>query len=106
MLPVSQGKIIMKKLLDEPFILRSNQAGKLDSAGLTIQFYSILEDSRCSRQVDCAGAGQVKVNIYARQTNLEPALFELNANPMRKQDVIPYDDFEVRFWRQIFFLKV
>jgi hypothetical protein len=86
----------VKIALNEPFSLKINQAGRLESAGLIIEVLDVLEDSRCPTQVNCAEAGQARIGIFVGFTNMEPAAFELNTNPPLKKDVIPFDDYLIR----------
>jgi tetratricopeptide (TPR) repeat protein len=86
----------VKITLDEPFTLKINQRGELVSAGLTIEFSAVIEDSRCPRQVNCAWAGQARIIIYAWLTGVEPTAFELNTNPSLNQNGIPYDAYQIR----------
>lgn len=94
--PTLPASPLVKIELNEPFPLKINQAGRLDSVGLTIEFLSVFEDSRCPVQVDCAQAGQARISIFVGFVNMEPAAFELNTNSSLKKDVIPFDDYQIR----------
>jgi hypothetical protein len=81
--------------LDESFRLMVSQQGELESAGLTIQFQTVLNDWRCPSQVNCSEAGNATVVIDVWLTGLEPTRFELSINPPGNQDVI-YDAYQIR----------
>jgi Zn finger protein HypA/HybF involved in hydrogenase expression len=47
---------------------------------LTVQFVSVLEDSRCPEGVDCIWAGNAKVQIKVKKTNGAWETLEINSN--------------------------
>lgn len=93
--PASSPSLPVSIALDESFRLRAGQQGELESAGLTIQFQTVLNETRCPSQVNCAEAGNATVVIDVWLTDLEPTRFELNVNPPGNQDVI-YEAYQIR----------
>jgi hypothetical protein len=81
--------------LAESFRLRAGQQGALESAGLTIQFQTVLNDWRCPSQVNCSEAGNATVVIDVWLTGQEPTRFELNINPPGYQQA-SYDVYQIR----------
>ncbi|MCB0176108.1 MAG: hypothetical protein KDJ97_36760 [Anaerolineae bacterium] len=82
--------------LGQPFSLALNQYGRLDSTGLGVEFYELVEDTRCPRQVVCESAGWASLGIYVWKTNIEPIELILNTDPTDNQNVVSYDEYQVR----------
>lgn len=80
---------------DDSFRLRVGQQAELESAGLTIQFQTVLNDWRCPGKVNCSEAGNATIVIDVWLAGLEPTRFELNINPPGSQDTI-YDAYQIR----------
>lgn len=81
--------------LEQPVSLSLGRMAHFDEADLTLVFQSVLEDSRCPRQVECFWSGQVRIMIQAQQGGTEAALFELSTNPPLKQDTISYAGYDI-----------
>ena len=90
--PLSPVKIT----LDQPFRLALNQYGRLDSTGLGVKFYEMVEDTRCPRQLLCEIPGWARISIYVWITDIEPVEFILNTSPAANQSVVLYDEYQVR----------
>jgi tetratricopeptide (TPR) repeat protein len=82
--------------LGQPFSLPLGGTATLEEANLTLVFQSVLEDSRCPRQIECFWAGQVRIMIEAQQEGTAAVTFELNNNPPLKQDTITYAGYEIQ----------
>jgi hypothetical protein len=86
--------------LDQPFILALHQYGRLDSTGLGVKLYEIIEDTRCPRQVFCTSEGWARISIYVWRTDIEPVEYILNTSPAAKKNVVLYDDeYQIRLLR-------
>lgn len=66
--------------LDEEFSLAVKQKGFLKNGKLTIEFVSVLEDSRCPVDVDCVWAGNAKIQIKISKGKMAAQIFEVNTN--------------------------
>jgi hypothetical protein len=86
----------VKITLGQPFSLALNQYGRLDSTGLGVEFYEIVEDTRCPRQVLCEIEGWARISIYVWITDIEPVEFILNTSPAANKNVVLYDEYQVR----------
>ncbi len=82
--------------LGQSFTLALGQHGRLDSAGLGVRFYEVVEDTRCPRQVDCESQGWARIAIFVWKTNVEPVEFFLSTDPATDRDVVLYDEYQVR----------
>ena len=82
--------------LGQPFSLALNQYGRLDSTGLGVEFYEMIEDTRCPRQVICESAGWARIVIYVWITDIEPIEFILNTDPADSQNKVSYDEYQVQ----------
>jgi tetratricopeptide (TPR) repeat protein len=76
--------------LDQAFTLSLNQEARFEEDDLLLRFTSVLEDSRCPKQVLCAWSGQGIVQIQVQQNGSLPTSFELNTIPSLKQDTVDY----------------
>lgn len=86
----------VKITLGQPFSLALNQYGRLDSTGLGVEFYEVVEDTRCPRQVICESEGWARIAIYVWITNIEPIEFILNTDPAANKNMVLYDEYQVR----------
>lgn len=82
--------------LGQPFSLALNQYGRLDSTGLGVEFYELVEDTRCPRQAICESEGWARMTIYVWIINIEPVEFELNTDPAADKNMVHYDEYQVR----------
>ena len=82
--------------LGQPFTLALGQYGRLDPTGLGVEFYQVVEDTRCPRQSDCESQGWARIAILVWKTNIEPVEFILNTDPAANHDVALYDAYQVR----------
>jgi hypothetical protein len=89
----------VKIALGQPFSLALDQYGRLDSAGLGVKFYEMVEDTRCPRQVECEIPGWARIAIYAWVTNIEPVEFILNTDPATNSNVVLYGEYQIRLHR-------
>ncbi len=58
-------------------VLGVGEQGQLPGSDLQITFQSVLEDSRCPADVDCAWAGQARIQLLLEQAAAEPIVLEL-----------------------------
>lgn len=49
------------------------------TAGLSVRFVAVIEDSRCPRDVTCIWAGQVKIQVEILQSSQPPSRVEILA---------------------------
>jgi len=98
-LPTPMPSPPVKITTDQPFSLALHQYGRLDSTGLGIKLYEIIEDTRCPRQVLCESEGWARISIYVWKTNIEPIECVLNTSPTTKKNVVPYDEYQIRLLR-------
>jgi tetratricopeptide (TPR) repeat protein len=89
----------VKITLGQPFSLALDQYGRLDSAGLGVRFYEIVEDTRCPRQVECEIPGWARIAIYAWVTDIEPIEIILNTDPATDRNVVLYGEYQIRLLR-------
>ena len=66
--------------LNKEFSLAAAQKAYVKTDKLTIEFVSVLEDSRCPTDVDCIWAGSAKVQIKVSKGKMAAQVFELNTN--------------------------
>lgn len=81
--------------LGSSFTLPMGGTAHVAAADLTLVFQSILEDSRCPRQVECFWAGQVRIMIEVQQGGTGATSLELNTNPPSKQDTVSYAGYDI-----------
>ncbi len=86
----------VKITLGQPFSLALREHGRLDSAGLVVEFYDIVEDTRCPRQAICESEGYARIAIYVGMPNIEPVEFILNTNPATNKNTVLYHEYQVR----------
>ena len=79
--------------LDEPFSLSLNQYGRLESTELGVEFYEIVEDTRCPQQEICESEGWARITVYVWKTNIEPIEYGLNTDPAANKSAISYDEY-------------
>lgn len=53
---------------------------KASRSKLTVQFVSVIEDSRCPEDVNCVWAGNAKIKISVKSADKPEEFFELNTN--------------------------
>jgi tetratricopeptide (TPR) repeat protein len=82
--------------LDQTFTLSLNQEAHFEEDDLLLRFTSVLEDSRCPKQVLCAWSGQAVVQIQVQQNGSLPTSFVLNTNPSLKLDTVVYMKYSIR----------
>ncbi len=58
-------------------VLGVGEQGQLPGSDVRITFQAVLEDSRCPADVDCAWAGQARIQLLLEQTAAEPISLEL-----------------------------
>jgi tetratricopeptide (TPR) repeat protein len=95
-LPTPASLSPVKITLGQPFTLALNQVGRLDATGLGVEFYEVVEDTRCPRQVECESAGWARIAIYVWTTNIEPIEFILNTEPAANKSMVLYDEYQIR----------
>ncbi len=64
--------------LNREFALAAKEKAAIKTDKLTIEFVSVLEDSRCPVGVDCVWAGNAKVQIKISKGKAAAQIFELN----------------------------
>lgn len=57
-----------------------NEQKSINSNDLTVEFVSVLEDSRCPEGTNCIWAGNAKIKLKLKQKNGAWKTFELNTN--------------------------
>ena len=82
--------------LNQSFSLALNQHGRLDSTGLGVQFYQMVEDTRCPRQVECEIEGWARISVFVWITDIGPVEFILNTSLAANQNVVFYDEYQVQ----------
>jgi hypothetical protein len=85
--------------LDQPFSLALNQYGRLDAAGLGVEFYQVVEDTRCPRQIECEIEGWARISILVWITDIEPVELILNTSQIDNKNVVLYDEYQVQLLR-------
>ena len=83
-------------ILDQPFTLAINQYGRLESTELGIEFYELVDDTRCPQQETCASEGEASIVVYVWKTNIEPVEYGLNTNPAADKNSITYDEYQIQ----------
>ncbi len=66
--------------MNKEFTLSTKQKGFYKTGKITLEFVSVLEDSRCPVDVDCVWAGNAKVQIKLSKGKMAAQVFELNTN--------------------------
>ncbi len=94
-LPTPTSLPAVEIALDQPFSLALNQHGRLDAVGLGVQFYQMVEDTRCPRQVECEIEGWARISIFVWITDIEPVEFILNTSLAANQNAVFYDEYQV-----------
>lgn len=69
-----------KAVLDRNFRVRYGQEVTVNGESLKVKFDSVLEDSRCPKDVTCVWAADAKIAISVRRVNGEPSKMELHTN--------------------------
>ncbi|HMS42577.1 MAG TPA: hypothetical protein PKE69_20275 [Pyrinomonadaceae bacterium] len=75
---VSAQSVRQNVNLNKEFTLSANEKGFLKTGKITLEFVSVLEDSRCPIDVDCVWAGSAKIQIKLSKGKATPQTFELN----------------------------
>ncbi len=83
--------------LNQPFTLYLGQEAHFPGEDLSVIFLDVPEDSRCPSQVECAWSGQAIILIQAQLNGLTPAKYELNNNPILKEDAAGYMKYNIKF---------
>ena len=60
--------------LETPFTLAPGAAVTVNSTPLKVRFVSVIEDSRCPRDVTCVWAGEVKVSLEIEDAKLRSSV--------------------------------
>jgi hypothetical protein len=66
--------------MNEEFTLGINGQVFIKTENLTVEFVSVLEDSRCPVGVDCLWEGNAKIRIKVSKADEESTAFELNTH--------------------------
>jgi tetratricopeptide (TPR) repeat protein len=98
-LPTPMPSPPVKMTPGQPFSLALHQSGRLDSSGLGVKLYEIIEDTRCPRQVLCTFEGWARISIYVWRTDVEPVECILNTSPAANKHVVLYDEYQIRLLR-------
>ena len=64
----SESPATTEVAVDNEFELAPGQAAAFAALGLTVRFYSVTNDSRCPRDVQCVWAGNAKVLVTLKRT--------------------------------------
>jgi hypothetical protein len=80
--------------LGQEFELKINQEAMLEGEALTVEFESVLEDSRCPEGVDCIWSGNAKVRLRSGKQKQTSAAVELNTDVGSKSS--SYLNYEIR----------
>ena len=73
--------------LDQPFVLEGGHEAGLAGGELRLRFSDVLEDSRCSKAVECFWTGQARISVTAQPEGHEPIMLVFNTNPAPGQNV-------------------
>jgi hypothetical protein len=77
----SQADKPMPRLMGDVFTMGMGQTAVIENEDLSINFDSVLDDSRCPTTVNCAWTGEAKGVITVKQGENEPIDLEFNTNP-------------------------
>lgn len=69
-----------KAVLDRDFKIKYGQEVTVKGEGLRVKFDSVLDDSRCPKDVTCVWAGDAKIAISVRRANAKASKLELHTN--------------------------
>ena len=94
-LPTPTASPPLNITLDEPFSLSLNQYGRVDSTELGVEFYEIVEDTRCPQQEICESPGEARITIFVWKTNIEPIEYSLNTDPADNKNTVSYDEYQI-----------
>jgi len=75
---VSSDEAAKKAVLDQNFKVRYGK--EMTIKDLKVKFESVVEDSRCPKDVTCVWAGDAKILISVRRANGKEAKIELHTN--------------------------
>jgi hypothetical protein len=75
------------------FVLHQGESARVGGDGLRLTFLALREDSRCPIDVQCAWAGNARLELVARQPDHDSAHIELNTSLEPRSR--PYDGVEV-----------
>lgn len=75
--------------------LQVGKQAKLFNRDLTVQFVSVLDDSRCPRDVQCISAGNAKIRIKVRKDFGRWQTFDLNLNG--NNTVLNFRNYQIDF---------
>lgn len=71
---------ILQAQTNEKITVQINQRKTLGKNKLSIKFVSLLEDSRCPKNVNCIRAGNARIKIEVKKAGGTAKNFELNTN--------------------------
>lgn len=69
-----------KAMLDRDFKVSYGKEVTVKGSDLKVKFESVVEDSRCPKDVKCVWAGDAKILIRVRRGNREASKMELHTN--------------------------
>jgi hypothetical protein len=69
-----------KAVLNRDFKIKYGHEVTVKGAGLKVKFDSLLEDSRCPKDVKCVWAGEAKILITVKRANERESKIELRTN--------------------------
>ena len=96
--PTSTQNGITVAQLDEPFTLSINAWATIQDTPerVGVQLASLVSDSRCPAQVNCAVAGQVEFMLRLRMGDeIIPQTFHIGTYPTQEQNKVRYGGYEI-----------
>jgi hypothetical protein len=72
--------------LDQDFTLKLEQSAVIDAENFNLRFASVLEDSRCPRNVACVWQGQAQIALFAKHKDNESPQLRLTIVGERPQN--------------------
>lgn len=79
---------------DHEIKLQVNEQKSINKNDLTVQFVSVLEDSRCPEGTNCIWAGNAKVQLKLKKKTGAWKTFELNTNTEKQE--IEFGDYVIK----------
>jgi len=86
--------------LDQDFTLRLGQSALISDENLRVRFASVLEDSRCPKNVACVWEGQARIVLIARYRDVEsPQLTAtiMGVNPQNDSRLVDWSGYTFTF---------
>jgi hypothetical protein len=84
-------------VLGKPFAVKIGQSARIESESLTIEFDSVLEDSRCPTRVNCVWSGRASVSVAVRKAGQPGTSFTLaTISGPEKTDRATYAGYEIQ----------